>query len=1137
MATNNFKPKGQAKASRDDSGGGVIRSTPVLGVVKDNIDETRGGRIKVYIAAFGAPNPDDVSSWTPVSYMSPFFGNTTSTSGKESTDYGSYETNSVSYGMWFSPPDIGSTVVCLFINGDPNYGYYIGGVLQPELLQMIPAIGSSSNVTLNDGEADSYGGSSQLPVTNLNTNNSNITNSSSFLDASKPVHSYAASIFSQQGLIRDTIRGPISSSALRESPSRVGWGVSTPGRPIFQGGATDSSIVQDAVTSSNEKLKVISRRSGHSIVMDDGTITGKDQLIRIRTALGHQITMSDDGQTLFIIHSNGQSYIELGKEGTIDMYSTNSFNVRTQGDLNLHADNNININAMKDLNIAASNIKLTSEKDFSFKAGGNFTGYTVGKYSLKVHGTMSMGSDGQGSYASGAEMFINGSKVNLNTGTTSATPTEVQSFPLTAHTDSLFDKSKGWAAAPASLLSIVSRAPAHAPWVNAGQGVAVKVNNNSSSKEASDPSPTVAAANVSTGNVPDAAPTAATVATVPTLEAASSALDNNTTAAMVSGVAATAATNAPDVLSAGSAIVTDAAGKATAVVGQLAQTAQTMENGGSLKPGSAVLVQALTDAGANASAALTSNLFTGKAGADSLPSYVQNLPNQIATQVTNFQQAQTALTQTGAITGNEAPGQIAGAVVSASQVGLAATTGFIANAGSSVTGAIGAAKNAVAGIGNAVSQAMSLGNFAANLGTNLSGGLGSIATSLSGLSKVSISGVSGALDAVKGVTGSAFAAITKSFKSFTPNAPQNLAQIVEQNKEDQAAAESAAAPTPSTAATALSSVAGAASSLAGNSLGSIAGSVTGALNSATNLLPGATSGLATNALGSITGSISSTVSSLSSTVSSVSSTVSSVTGTVSNISGSSLITGAVSASPASIASGISALPGGAAAVSSIVNSTTGAINNVPGLAGLGGLINNNATAALNNISNSVTGALSSVANIDSTALLQKQSLTALISSGLPASAAASLQASLGALSSASPFPIKMPVVAQGTTDRTDIASQLASVFGKNSKTPLPNFSSDTVASTRLSIKEFEAGVASIKAENDASSNAQQAKTDAAIAAFKDAKNNLPQGDPEIDRLKAAAYDQINAQIDITQANSKKLNDYIDKNSLFGSLFG
>ena len=839
MATNEFKPKGQTKESQPDSGGGVIRSVPVLGVVKNNIDATRSGRIEVYIADFGTPNPDDSSSWTPVSYMSPFFGNTGSTSGTESKDYGSYATNPISYGMWFSPPDIGSTVICIFVNGDPNYGYYIGGVLQPELLQMIPAIGAASNVTLNEGEANSYGGATRLPVTNLNNNNANITNDTTFLDTAKPVHSYSAAVFTQQGLNRDTVRGPISSSALRESPSRVGWGVSTPGRPIFQGGFTDGDIGAAASGSTNESLKIISRRTGHSIVMDDGTQSGQDQLIRIRTALGHQITMSDDGQTLFIVHSNGQSYIELGKEGTIDMYSTNSVNIRTQGDLNLHADNNININAKKNINIASENLKITTEQNLDYRIGGNYSGYTLGKYSIKVNGTMSMGSGGQGSYASAGDMYINGSKVNLNTGATSATPTEVPAFTTTSHADTLFDSGKGWAAAPGKLSSIVSRAPAHSPWINAGQGVAVSVNNNASANFPSPPSPTVAAANATTSAAPNNPPSPATLSTVPATKATSEALDNNTTAAMISGVAATASATAPEAVATGTAIISAQAGMATqetvnivvepttalinnqlfetgiltvgeetttsvqtsssgskiVVVGSLAQTAQTLEKSSVLKPGSATLVQALIDSGANANVALAQNLFTGKSGAENLQIYTQNVPAQVDTQVTTFQQAQTSLTQSGVITGNEAPGQIAGLVTSASQVSVSETVSFVKNTVNKSSGltSYGFGNNLITGAGNSVSQAISSGNFSANLGTNTTGGLGSLSASLAGLGAAARAGLSNGIDAARGVTGSAFSAITSAWKPLKAGVPQNLEAIAAANDQDQATSEAKAA--------------------------------------------------------------------------------------------------------------------------------------------------------------------------------------------------------------------------------------------------------------------------------------------------------------------------------------------------------
>ena len=264
-----IKSTGATRASKPDAGGANIRSVPVFGVVKNNIDPIRSGRIQVYISDFSGDDPDDSKTWVTVSYMSPFYGAVEPTASN--TGFGTFKTNSSSYGFWNSPPDIGTTVICVFINGDMNYGFYIGCVPQPEALYMVPAIGAASNVVPNAGEAAGLAGATKLPVTNINTNNKSIANDPGFLDKPKPVHSYVASIMAQQGIVRDPVRGVISSSAQRESPSRVGWGVSTPGRPIYSGGLTDETI-GNAAKSGNQKqtMQVIARRGGHSIVMDDG---------------------------------------------------------------------------------------------------------------------------------------------------------------------------------------------------------------------------------------------------------------------------------------------------------------------------------------------------------------------------------------------------------------------------------------------------------------------------------------------------------------------------------------------------------------------------------------------------------------------------------------------------------------------------------------------------------------------------------------------------------------------------------------------------------------------------------------------------------------------------------------------------
>jgi Type VI secretion system/phage-baseplate injector OB domain len=1073
MAQDYFKPKGKAKASKPDAGGGVIRSEPALGVVKNNIDPTRGGRIQVYIADFGAPDPDDSSSWITVSYLSPFFGATQGTAGQDSL--GSFITNPSSYGMWFSPPDIGSTVVCIFVNGDMNYGYYIGGVPTPELLQMVPAIGSSENVTLNKSEATSYGGATKLPVTNLNTNNSALTNDAKYLNAAKPVHSYLASILAQQGLIRDPIRGPITSSALRESPSRVGWGVSTPGRPIYSGGYTDNNVADAAANADDNRLEVVARRGGHSIVMDDGDLIGNDQLVRIRSALGHQILMSDDGQTLFIIHSNGQSYIELGKEGTIDMYATNSVNIRTQGDLNLHADNNININAVKDLNIAADNINMQTETDINFRAGANFKGYTLGTYTIKVDGPMSMGSGGSGSYASSGDMFINGSRVNLNTGETSTAPDVVAPLPSIAHTDTLFDKAKGWAAAPAKLLSIVSRAPAHAPWSNANQGVDVKVSNNASDELAEAPTGAVEAANNSAASAPTDVTNPSLSSTVPATASTSESLTNSVTSSMVSTVATNAANIAPNVVSTGAGVFENSKGILTAGVGDVALTPNQLERAGVLKPGASTLVNSLVQGGANVQSAMTNNLFTGKAGAETLLTISQNTTAQVKAQVENFQHAQTGLTSAGIITGKEAPSQIAGLVVAGATAGLPATIDFVKNSAGNVANAVG---GVTSGATSDVAQLVASGNFAASMATTVTGGTSSITTALNGVSKSAITGLSGLVDSAKGVAGSAFSAITKSFKAFIPGIPQNLKEIAATNAKQQSINE----------ARANSSV-----------VDQVSGEIKSNVPSLTNPL----------------------------------------TKAVILAAGPSLVNKLPSAS--ALASGLTALPGGEGAVSSVIGNSGSSLPNFPSIKQASDLIKNTSAAVQNSISDPTAilsgnvalsaGSMSDVANkaesLVSNPLAKglaagTQSLTSLASAGLPAAAAASLQASISSLSSASPFPIKLPTVSSNTTNRGEVTALLGTVLG-DKRIPTPDFKgtgpTNAAKAEVARLDDLVKQQQTLIVEKDT----QGKKVDNARQAYLEAKNNLPQGDPVIASAKQTYIAEVKAFSDIVSKISELAN--------------
>lgn len=1069
MAYDEIKPRGSTKASQPDAGGAVLRSVPLFGIVKDNIDPIRSGRLQVYISDLGGSDPNDSNAWVTVSYMSPFYGVTTPSSAN--TGWGEYIKNPNSYGMWNSQPDLGTTVICIFINGDPNYGFWIGCVPQPEALHMVPAIGGTDNIVANAGEANSLGGAERLPVVNLNTNNAGLANSSKFLTDAKPVHSYVASILAQQGLIRDPIRGVIGSSAQREAPSRVGWGVSTPGRPIYEGGFTDETISKAASDGKATGLKVVARRGGHTLVMDDGDILGRDQLVRIRSSLGHQILMSDDGQTLFIIHSNGQSYIELGKEGTIDMYSTNSFNVRTQGDLNLHADNNININAGKALNISADTIAISSEKETTQKVGTDFSLYASGQYTTKVDGKMSFASAADSSFYSDAITYFNGSKINLNTGSSSLVPQEVKPLPLVAHTDTLNDATKGWAAAPGKLLSIVSRAPAHAPWASANQGVDVKVNNNASAALPSAPGPAVAAANASAG-APTTPVSVAVASTVPPSSAISAALDKNTTGTMVGQISTLAATGpAATAVKLGAGVVETATGS-VAAIGAMAQSPAQLEAGGVIKPGSAALVNNLIQGGKTIQQALTPNLFTGTV-AENLTSYVNNPVAQVATQVATFTQAQSALTATGLITGKESGASIAGLVMSAATAGVQNTVNLVSNAASAVTGAVngaisnvvGAATGALNSVLGSASSLVSAGNFAGNLASTVTGGLSSIAGALGGMAKGAVAGIAGLLDSAKGVAGSAFAAITGAFPTLTAGVPQNIREITEKAQ--------AAAQAPS------------AGGIAGV-LGAVTGGITGAI--------GAVTGGITGALGAVTGAASGLLK-----------TASGIT--------------------ANLSTGLGALPGGASVVASVVNNAVGAINSVPGVSAVTGLIGQ-ASSITNGISN-----LASVNPLASSGILTaaagaagaltkglddlksgKLSLASLASAGLPVGAAAQLNSAISSMSSGGAVPIKLPTVAINTNDRSELTAQVTSILG-NSKIPAPNYgglsSSVKAESDRLNDLVKQQQVLVVEKDE------QLKKVRQARDAFIQARDNLPPGDPAIDTAKQTYIAEVKAFGDIT----------------------
>jgi hypothetical protein len=481
MAGENIqRNSGQPKNYKMDRGGMPAEMGPFIGVVKNNVDPTRSARLQVYIELFGGNNPADQSLWRTVNYCPPFYGATPAGAGAGTGSF--VQGNPQSYGMWFTPPDIGVQVLCFFVGGDPSQGYYVGCIPDQGITHMIPAVGSvekAQAVTQNKTQTSYFAGAERLPVTEINNSNTAIVNNPKYFDQPKPVHSYVAGILFQQGLINDQVRGSIGSSSQRESPSGC-YGISTPGRAIYLGGigagaGGEAGITGKSLSSAQPSAaNVIARRGGHTLVMDDGDLQGNDNLVRMRTSKGHQITMSDDGDCVYICHANGQAWIELGQEGTLDVYTTNSVNLRTQGTINLHADEDINMFAGGKINMKSTKgTTMQSDADMTVSNKGLLTLFSQAGIGLKTPGTLAMTSQ-LGSWASSSTLSFNGSKINLNGGpkTEVATPAGLTKYLLPKVE---FNASAGWITNPTGLESIVTRAPTHEPYPYHNQGVSVSV--------------------------------------------------------------------------------------------------------------------------------------------------------------------------------------------------------------------------------------------------------------------------------------------------------------------------------------------------------------------------------------------------------------------------------------------------------------------------------------------------------------------------------------------------------------------------------------------------------------------------------------------------------------------------------------
>lgn len=330
-----------------------------LGIVKGTQDPYNMGRLLVHIPEISG-DLNKMENWVICTYCSPFAGasffdigihidqglNTQVKDQKERAKDRTPEfkpdpfySGRQSYGMWFVPPDVGNEVLIIFLNGDPTRAVWIGCLFAQDMNYMVPGIAADTLFSGGDNISDNEQG----PV---------IEQDSRYGDTGlrKMYQPLRDGLKLQQGLDKDAERGQSTSSAQRESPSKV-FGILTP--------------------------------DGNSFVMDDKE---DEEFIRLRTKSGVQILFHQTKGFIYMITKDGKTWIELSNEGNVDIYSERSVSVHalTQ-DINLKAGRDINIHAGNDINIRADrNMNLAAGKDCDINILESMTTTVNKSYNLKV---------------------------------------------------------------------------------------------------------------------------------------------------------------------------------------------------------------------------------------------------------------------------------------------------------------------------------------------------------------------------------------------------------------------------------------------------------------------------------------------------------------------------------------------------------------------------------------------------------------------------------------------------------------------------------------------------------------------------------------------------------------------------------
>lgn len=495
LSRNFSRKKGSAEVDTDTVRGVPIDAGPHIAIVKHNADATRRGRISVWTEILGDRSEDE-NTWVQVQYASPYFSHTED-KGVEND----YDNIRHTAGMWVPSPELGSKVLITFPGGDRHNGVWFACIPDRFNNRMMPGLASSTNF---DAESDTHGPSGTAEFKHEDGSYDTVQPVGEFIEKRqadakdyhvtpvdiegqlKPINYHMARKYKEQGLNADLIRGHTTSSAQRETPSEV-FGISTKGRryhPVKSkrveegfGRGSNNELDEKALMAkleagqvenlkSEEKafLRGANRKPGHSFVMDDGELNGDSELVRLRSASGHQVLLHDTKGVVYIGNATGNVWLEFSNDGKVDLYAKDSINFRTKN-FNFHADANINFYSASGINMVTDGI-LNLEGNIINQKSNSGSIFMDSKNSIHMKGASGINIDSSAALniRASADVKIDGSHVALGNGAGVA-----ESLPGATRStkpDTILDRASFWKSYPNKITSVTDRIPTHEPFAS-----------------------------------------------------------------------------------------------------------------------------------------------------------------------------------------------------------------------------------------------------------------------------------------------------------------------------------------------------------------------------------------------------------------------------------------------------------------------------------------------------------------------------------------------------------------------------------------------------------------------------------------------------------------------------------------------